>query len=258
MDLVTTSDELRRQYEKLLLKRDRYRYLAKRQLYAYQCEFGQLIADSFRKKISCVEKKKAIAFCQARVNRGEPVDQNALRRYLADEMAEYNDRLQEMIETNEAFRNAKAVPESELMKIKHIYRNLAKKLHPDIFPATGENDKLRELWNRVVDAYQRNNLQDISELEVLVAKALEDEGGSYDKIAIPNLEFKISKLESEIETIVSTDPYRYKDLLSDPTLVAEKKDELQREIEEYAAYEEELRSILDTLLMNGAIIQWEN
>ncbi|MBP5622343.1 MAG: hypothetical protein J6X44_10040, partial [Thermoguttaceae bacterium] len=66
------------------------------------------------------------------------------------------------------------------------------------------------------------------------------------------------ELEREINTIISTDPYRYKDLLEDDALIAEKKDELQKEIEESAAYEEELQSILETFLMIGAIIQWEN
>ena len=258
MDIVKSKDDRYGQYEKLLLERDSCRRRAKLYLQAYLREFGKLMTDSFQKKISCIEKKKAIAFCQACVNRGESVDRNALRRYLTVEMAEYNKRLQEMIRDNEACKSLGRVCESDLMKIRRVYRKLAKKIHPDIFPAAAENDNLRELWNRVVDAYNRNDLKEITELEIIILKALEDEGWNYDFINVPDLEYKIAELEREINTIISTDPYRYKDLLEDDALIAEKKDELQKEIEESAAYEEELQSILETFLMIGAIIQWEN
>ncbi len=257
-DLVKSSDDLYRRYEKLLLERDRYRRLAEEYYREYIREFGSLMIEAFQKKISCIEKKKSLAYCQVRANVGESVDRNALRDYIAAEMSEYNKRLQKMINDVEASKSLGEVCESDLMKIKHIYRKLVKKFHPDMFPATAENEKLFELWNRVVDAYRRNDLKEISELEVVVSKVLESEGANYDKIEISNVERRIGALEKEIDAIISTDPYRYKELLEDEALIAEKKDELQREIEEYAAYEEELQSLLETFLMNGAIIRWEN
>ena len=78
------------------------------------------------------------------------------------------------------------------------------------------------------------------------------------EIEIPDIEEKIRKLEDEIHQIISTDPYRFKELLDDKELVAAKKEDLQREIDEYTAYEKELQEILKTFLKNGAIFQWEN
>ena len=100
--------------------------------------------------------------------------------------------------------------------------------------------------------------KEISELEILVSKAIENEGGNYDNIDISNIDDKIADVENEINTIISTDPYRYKYLLEDEALVAEKKAELQREIDEYTTYEKELQDILKTFLKNGATFQWEN
>ena len=258
MDIVKSTDERYREYEKVLLERDNYRCLAEQYLRAYIREFGRLMTDAFEKKISCIEKKKTIAFCQMYANRGEPVDLNELNRYITAEMAEYRKQLEAMIADNNACRGKGSVSESERMQIKQIYRNIAKKFHPDIFPATAENDKLRELWNRVVSAYNRNDLKEISELEILVSKAIESEGGNYDNIDIPDIEDRIAEVENEINTIISTDPYRYKYLLEDESLVSEKKAELQREINEYTAYEKELQDILKTFLKNGATFQWEN
>ncbi len=257
MDIVKATDERYHEYEKLLLERDNYRCLADQYLRAYIREFGQLMTDVFEKKISCIEKKKTIAFCQMYANRGEPVNLNALNGYITAEMAEYRKQLEAMIADNNACKSIGTVSESDLMKIKHIYRSIAKKCHPDIFPATAENDKLRELWNRVVSAYNRNDLKEISELEILVSQALAAEGGNYDNIEIPDIDDKITELEIEINSIISTDPYRYKYLLEDDALVAEKKAELQKELEEYTAYEKDLQDILKTFLKNGATFQWE-
>lgn len=258
MDIIKTTDERYREYEKVLLERDNYRCLAEQYLRAYIREFGQLMTDVFEKKISCIEKKKTIAFCQMCANRGEPVDLNALSDYISKEMAEYRKQLEAMIADNNACKGKGTISESERMQIKQIYRNIAKRFHPDIFPSTAENDKLRELWNRVVSAYNRNDLKEISELEILVSKAIENEGGNYDNIDIPDIEDRIAEIEKEINDIISTDPYRYKYLLEDDALVAEKKAELQREIDEYTKYEKELQDILKTFLKNGATFQWEN
>ncbi len=258
MDIIKATDEHYEQYEKLLLERDNYRWQAEQYLRAYIREFGQLITDSFEKKISCIEKKKTISFCQMYANRGEPVDLNALNGYITAEMAEYRKQLQNMIHDNEASKSLGKISESDRLKIKQIYRKIAKQFHPDIFPATAENDKLRELWDRVVGAYNCNDLKEISELEILVSKAVASEGGNYDNIDIPNIEDKITELEKEIDAIISTDPYRYKFLLEDRELVNAKKAELQKEIEEYTAYEKELQDILKKFLKNGATFQWEN
>ncbi len=258
MDIIKATDERYREYEKVLLERDSYRCLAEQYLRAYIREFGQLMTDSFEKKISCIEKKKTIAFCQMYANRGEPVDLNALNDYISKEMAEYRKQFQDMINNNAACKGKGTISESERMQIKQIYRNIAKSFHPDIFPETAKNDKLRELWDRVVSAYNRNDLKEISELEILVSKAIESEGGNYDNIDIPNIDDKIADVENEINTIISTDPYRYKYLLEDDALVADKKAELQGEIDEYTKYEKELQDILKTFLKNGATFQWEN
>ena len=45
--------------------------------------------QSFEMKIECIRKKKSIEFCQAFINRGESVDQDALQEYLRRELEEY-------------------------------------------------------------------------------------------------------------------------------------------------------------------------
>ena len=186
MDIIKITDERYQRYEKLLLERDNYRRLAELHLAAYIREFGRLITAAFEKKISCIEKKKTIAFCQMYANRGEPVDLNALQSYIATEMAEYNKQLQQMIEDNNAAQSAGTLTDGEVQKVKQIYRKIAKKIHPDIFPETSENEKLKEIWQRVSSAYNCNNLQELEELEVLLNSVMNELGDGFSEIEIPD------------------------------------------------------------------------
>ena len=129
-------------------------------------------------------------------------------------MEEYYKQLSQMIEDNENCRKAKTVPENDIRKIKKIYRNLAKQLHPDISPLT----------------------------------ALEKNGIDHAVLAIPKISDKIEKIKAEIERIISIDPYQYKFLLGDDELVEDKKEEIRENIEELENYINQLEAALEELL----------
>ena len=58
-----------------------------------------------------------------------------------------------------------------------------------------------------------------------------------------------------------TDPYTYKNLINDPELVSEKKEQLAEELREYEEYSGQLESILQDILKDlirkGIHITWE-
>ena len=74
MDNETENKILRCEYEKLLFERDRVKKEADNYLRLYIHEFGELLTELFRKKISCIEKKKMINYCQTAVNYGKLID----------------------------------------------------------------------------------------------------------------------------------------------------------------------------------------
>ncbi|MCC8150849.1 MAG: hypothetical protein LIO96_05210 [Lachnospiraceae bacterium] len=74
MDIIKVKNEVYGEYEELLMERDAVRkesFLWKQE---YTRVFGERILQIFEKKISCIKKKKTIAFCQVAKNRGETVD----------------------------------------------------------------------------------------------------------------------------------------------------------------------------------------
>ena len=77
-EIIRSQDSRFDEYEQLLLERDRLRRDARDYMVLYIHEFGDLLTAVFRLKVSCIEKKKTIAFCQKYVNRGEYIDINKL------------------------------------------------------------------------------------------------------------------------------------------------------------------------------------
>ena len=258
MDNETENKILRQEYEKLLFERDRVKKEADNYLRLYIHEFGELITELFRKKISCIEKKKMIGYCQTAVNYGKLIDIEEMNRHIEREMSCYQQQLNDMIENNKTCKDLDTISQNEYLKIKRLYRKIAKKIHPDLNPVTENNPALSELWINVMNAYHRNDLESLERLEVQINSILRETGISTDETDIPDIEDKIQSLENEIETILSTDPYQYKVILDDKELVKEKKEELSKEIEIYSNYENQLKDILKSLIERGAKFTWEN
>jgi len=243
-------------YEELINKRDRYKKDAFQYERGYVREFGELILAVFNKKIECIEKKKVIDFCQKAINRDEPIDQDKLNAYIKEEMAEFTEKLHHMEEDYREAKSGGAISEKDYLEVKRIYHRIVKKIHPDINPEVAENEDLMDLWNRVVVAYNCNDLQALQELEFLVAQALRDTDIEVVEVEIPNIEEKIKALEEEIEHIISMVPYIYKFLLEDEDAISDKKLELSYELKEYEKYCEELDKVLEAFVISGVTMLW--
>lgn len=257
MEIIKIEDSRYDIYEDLLLERDALKKEAKSMLALYIHCFGELMTAVYRKKIDCISRKKAIAFCAMYANRGEPVDYNALQEYVITCTEKYRQQLANMIADNESCKNLRAIPESQVMEVKQIYRRIAKKMHPDINPVTENDPVFLELWQRIDIAYRCNDLREMQMLEILTAKALEQAGCGTIVIDIPDIDEKIDGVRAEIEKIRTTDPYMYKLLLDDEDACTEKENELKNELAEYEKYDDELKNILKTYVKNGVKITWE-
>lgn len=255
-EIIRVSNSSYAKYEDLLIRRDEVKKLAFQYERAYVREFGDLILEVFQLKLDSIRKKKTIEYCQIFANRGESIDQNALQAYLAKELAEYMEQLEGMIKDNEAAKNNSKVTEADMLKIKRIYHHLVKKIHPDINPLTNKHEELKGLWQRMIVAYNCNDLKEMEEIEVLVNALLDKLDLETIDITIPDIDDKIAELEKEIERITTTDPYLYKDILEDPDAIFQKKEGLRKEIKEYEDYGKQLDEILNRLLQNGVTLTW--
>lgn len=248
MDIVRICGGDYTKYESLLLRRDSLKREALQYLNDYIRVFGELTMAVYEKQVECIKLKKSISFCQIAANYGKQPNKTQLEAFLQKEMAEYYQRLRQMADDNQACRDAKAVPEHDVLKIKKIYRDISKKLHPDISPLTEKYPELLELWYRLVSAYNCNSLKEAEEIQMLINSFLERNGEEHFEITIPDINRRIAALEDEIRQIITTTPYTYRELLDDPAAVETKKETLNEELENYRDYAEELQKILDELL----------
>lgn len=257
MELIKSGDTQYEEYENLLLERDQVHKEAGQIWTAYVIEFGQLISDVYEEQLECVKCKKTIAYYQNAINHGGVIDQDAMQAYLDQEMASYYAELSRLQKENEDCKNSGESTPYEVQRSKTLYRRLAKLIHPDINPETDRQEKLTDLWQRIVTAYHHNDVKELSELEVLVRKAMADLGQGDIKVEIPDINEKIVALKKEIQNITHTEPYTYKVLLNDDGAVKKKKSDLEEQLKSYREYHKQLDAEIQKIIASGGItLKW--
>lgn len=88
-------------------------------------------------------------------------------------------------------------------------------------------------------------------MEILAVDAVNRYEKEERVISVDNVQAKTLLLKTEINEIIHTDPYRYKELLRDADAVAEKKKELQDSIYEYELYLSELNEEANKYTVEG-------
>ena len=138
MEIIKVRSADYARYEELLLERDSLRKEAYIAHSLYVKEFGDLILEVFEKQIACIRKKKQLAYYQRAINRGEVINQIQINALLDQEMADYQKQLDAQVAENEAAKSMSEISDLELMRIRKLYRRIAKHLHPDINQKTAQ------------------------------------------------------------------------------------------------------------------------
>ncbi len=249
MELIKTKNTSQALFEELVLEKERLKKEAASYRLEYYQVFGEKILDNFKQKLRCIELKKKIAYCQAMVNSGKTIYEHELRSFIQKQMMDYYASLENISYYTDAAQSAITIPETELRKIKKLYRELARKLHPDLHPELQDDPRIRDLWTRIMFAYENNDLEALEELSFTVRRYLEYE----EDIIVEDIEDKIEKLREQIHTIKNSEPYQYKYLLEDPFMVEDKFKDLEREFKEYVNYEAELLLVYHRFDVKGLV-----
>lgn len=245
--------EKRQIYEELLMERDQLRKEGVQSWITYKQMFGQLTAEVFEEQVACIRCKKTIGFLQKARNWNNAVNAEELDNYLERVMRPYKLRLDRMLRDAEAVKETEVATPYEVKRSKELYRRLARMLHPDLNPWTDESETLQELWLRVQDAYDGNDVKTLLELEVLVRKELREVGWEGEDPEIADLDDRIRETEEEIEQIRNTEPYTLKDLVCDPEKCAAKREELEKELTSFREYHSRLKQKMLALMQEGGI-----
>ena len=168
------------------------------------------IETLFSLKVDAITLKKKLAFCVRKHNKGETIFSNELDKYIDEEILEYQNRLEELIQYNLLARCGEKtyISHNEFKNIKKLYYEIAHLIHPDLHPEYKDDEEILELWNNAVDAYKNNEYKHLVEIyDSIIIKVKSSD------IYIENIDIKIDTIKEEIQNIKENDPYKYKFIL---------------------------------------------
>lgn len=218
----------------------------------YMLKIGRKEHELFSCRVEILRLRREIAIFQAARNCGETITAEAVKTIIEKEFSDYKEQLEKQkaqLEQARSYMGARHLNSEESKVLKKTYHDIVRKLHPDLHP--GLPKEALELWQRVQDAYQMNDWDELYVLadmvdEVLAGKA--DYVESIDSLSCLRNELaktnqKISELEAQIKRIKECVPFVYEALLNDPKAVVEKRHELDEYIKSCKAHLEELKEL---------------
>lgn len=232
--------EIKKKYTDLIVVYDQLRTVILPNVSAeYMMEIGKKEYQLFSMQFDIQRLKREISLCQAAINKNEPIDEEEIQASIQREMAEF---IQQLNTQRDAVRKAEALYAVEKMsaedaeQFKTLYHEIVKLLHPDVCPV--DSPAAKELWLRAIQAYKTS---DLAELALVKDMANELLGGtSEDELENDNAPNAMALLDEIIQKLVkkhkalevmkedleSVPPLSYRELLSNPKKVREKRAEL--------------------------------
>ncbi len=239
------------EYEALVIKKEQFLKDAGAYKIEYMKNFGELLTKILASKFECIRLKKTISYCMTKINVGEPINMNEMEKEIDGEMKAYFVELKDMMDETERAKRSKTADDYSFEQSKKIFRRIAKRIHPDINDKTADSPELLDLWNEVMNAYYVFDYERLEELEVRMNHMLKAMGIDAVPSNIDDLRTKIARLEKQINEIIGSEPYVYRELLADKKKMAQKKQELREELEEIQIYQVNLEEKLQELTMEG-------
>jgi hypothetical protein len=235
-ELKTEIEKLRTELSMLVLERDNLLLVECKNIeMAYMLALGNLEYKAYELNCACLRLKRKIELIQAKKNRQEKINLEAIEETLDQEFAEYQAQLDAQIDKMNAAlerSNGRPLSEEEMKELKKLYRSIVKALHPDLHPDISEAQL--QLFNNAVTAYENGDLDGLRIISSMVAEpALPD--NQEDSISAlvkekDRLGELVKALRDKIDEIKNDYPYNMKALVQDKNKIAEVKSELEENI----------------------------
>ncbi|MEE0082451.1 MAG: hypothetical protein UEW45_10610 [Catenibacterium mitsuokai] len=201
--MSTTTNYLINLYRSLIIKRDEL----KKQVEENQKDNYQMYADSYKEyyslMVECIFLKKRIAYCQRCKNHHIKIYKEELEGYMDAVKEDYMHEL-EKLRTHKKI--VKQHLNDEYMKqAKKIFKRIIKRIDQD-----------HPLWERALESYRYNNLNDLKDIEMLVDY---DTQSIRKNLDMTYLTTQIERIKKEIESIENRNPKITKEYLEKKIMI---------------------------------------
>lgn len=201
--MSTTTNYFINLYRSLIIKRDEL----KKQVEENQKDNYQMYADSYKEyyslMVECIFLKKRIAYCQRCKNHHIKIYKEELEGYMDAVKEDYMHELEELRTHKKIVKQH--LSEEDMKQAKKIFKRIIKRINPQ-----------HSLWERAVESYRYNNLNDLIDIEMLVDY---EKQSIRKKLDMTYLTIQIERIKKEIESIENRNPKITKEYLEKKIMI---------------------------------------
>lgn len=201
--MSTTTNYLINLYRSLIIKRDEL----KKQVEENQKDNYQMYADSYKEyyslMVECIFLKKRIAYCQRCKNHHIKIYKEELEGYMDAVKEDYMHELEKLRTHKKIVKQH--LNDEDMKQAKKIFKRIIKRINPQ-----------HSLWERAVESYRYNNLNDLIDIEMLVDY---EKQSIRKKLDMTYLTTQIERIKKEIESIENREPKITKEYLEKKIMI---------------------------------------
>lgn len=201
--MSTTTNYFINLYRSLIIKRDEL----KKQVEENQIDNYQMYADSYKEyyslMVECIFLKKRIAYCQRCKNHHIKIYKEELEGYMDAVKEDYMHELEELRTHKKIVKQH--LSDEDMKQAKKIFKRIIKRIDQD-----------HPLWERALESYRYNNLNDLKDIEMLVDY---DTQSIRKNLDMTYLTTQIERIKKEIESIENRNPKITKEYLEKKIMI---------------------------------------
>lgn len=201
--MSTTTNYLINLYRSLIIKRDEL----KKQVEENQKDNYQMYADSYKEyyslMVECIFLKKRIAYCQRCKNHHIKIYKEELEGYMDAVKEDYMHELEKLRTHKKIVKQH--LSDEDMKQAKKIFKRIIKRIDQD-----------HPLWERALESYRYNNLNDLIDIEMLVDY---DTQSIRKNLDMTYLTIQIERIKKEIESIENRNPKITKEYLEKKIMI---------------------------------------
>lgn len=201
--MSTTTNYLINLYRSLIIKRDEL----KKQVEENQKDNYQMYADSYKEyyslMVECIFLKKRIAYCQRCKNHHIKIYKEELEGYMDAVKEDYMHELEKLRTHKKIVKQH--LSDEDMKQAKKIFKRIIKRIDQD-----------HPLWERALESYRYNNLNDLKDIEMLVDY---EKQSIRKKLDMTYLTTQIERIKKEIESIENRNPKITKEYLEKKIMI---------------------------------------
>ena len=201
--MSTTTNYLINLYRSLIIKRDEL----KKQVEENQKDNYQMYADSYKEyyslMVECIFLKQRIAYCQRCKNHHIKIYKEELEGYMDAVKEDYMHELEELRTHKKIVKQN--LSDEDMKQAKKIFKRIIKRIDQD-----------HPLWERALESYRYNNLNDLKDIEMLVDY---DTQSIRKNLDMTYLTTQIERIKKEIESIENRKPKITKEYLEKKIMI---------------------------------------